>query len=89
MRKYTAGWTYWDTGRQDRSAKVRSSAVLPIVTVRLTRDVYSVHAGVTKGLAPVNWPTFDWKGFQEAEKSMIGFARECYCMFSFMNYLSS
>ncbi|KAJ7870631.1 hypothetical protein B0H14DRAFT_3573811 [Mycena olivaceomarginata] len=40
--------------------------------------VQSVHAGVTKGLAPVNWPTFDWKGFQEAEKSMIGFARECY-----------
>ncbi|KAJ7306866.1 hypothetical protein DFH08DRAFT_975891 [Mycena albidolilacea] len=40
--------------------------------------VQSVHAGTTRGLAPVNWPAFDWKGFQEAEKSMISFASECY-----------
>ncbi|KAJ7310819.1 hypothetical protein DFH08DRAFT_974219 [Mycena albidolilacea] len=31
-----------------------------------------------EGLAPVNWPTFDWRGFQEVEKFMIGFARECF-----------
>ncbi|KAJ6476008.1 hypothetical protein C8R47DRAFT_1220475 [Mycena vitilis] len=37
-----------------------------------------VHSGQTKGLAPVNWPTFDWKGFSEVEKSMIAFGRECF-----------
>ncbi|KAJ7772153.1 hypothetical protein B0H14DRAFT_3164805 [Mycena olivaceomarginata] len=37
-----------------------------------------VHAGKTKGLAPVTWPKFDWIGFQEAEKSMISFASECF-----------
>ncbi|KAF7373976.1 hypothetical protein MSAN_00610300 [Mycena sanguinolenta] len=40
--------------------------------------VQSVHAGKTRGLAPVNWPDFDWAGFQAAEKSMISFAKECF-----------
>ncbi|KAK7050158.1 hypothetical protein R3P38DRAFT_3173224 [Favolaschia claudopus] len=40
--------------------------------------VQSVHAGVTRGLAPVNWPTFDWRGFQDVETSMVGFAKEVY-----------
>ncbi|KAJ7809150.1 hypothetical protein B0H14DRAFT_2608315 [Mycena olivaceomarginata] len=38
--------------------------------------VQSVHAGTTRGLAPVNWPAFDWKGFQEAEK-ICKAATEC------------
>ncbi|KAK7020803.1 hypothetical protein R3P38DRAFT_3547985, partial [Favolaschia claudopus] len=40
--------------------------------------VQSVHAGQTKGLAPMNWPTYDWKGFEQVERSMISFAKECY-----------
>ncbi|KAJ7460127.1 hypothetical protein B0H11DRAFT_1691506, partial [Mycena galericulata] len=35
----------------------------------------SVHAGVTKGLAPTDWPKFDRVGFAEVEKHMISFAR--------------
>ncbi|KAJ7800792.1 hypothetical protein B0H14DRAFT_2615899 [Mycena olivaceomarginata] len=31
--------------------------------------VQSVHAGSTKGLAPVNWPDFNWQGFAEVERS--------------------
>ncbi|KAF8130895.1 hypothetical protein K438DRAFT_1999254 [Mycena galopus ATCC 62051] len=41
--------------------------------------VQSVHAGTTKGIGGVNWPTADWRGFQEAEKSMTAFATQCYC----------
>ncbi|KAJ7439914.1 hypothetical protein B0H11DRAFT_1689121, partial [Mycena galericulata] len=37
--------------------------------------VQSVHAGETKGLAPLKWPKFDSIGFGEVEKSMISFAR--------------
>ncbi|KAF7357239.1 hypothetical protein MSAN_01318900 [Mycena sanguinolenta] len=40
--------------------------------------VQSVHAGKTKGLAPVNWPDFDWAGFKKVEDIMITFARECF-----------
>ncbi|KAJ7876649.1 hypothetical protein B0H13DRAFT_1893562 [Mycena leptocephala] len=42
----------------------------------------SVHAGKTKGLAPANWPKYDWQGFQDVEKSMISFARECFMSMS-------
>ncbi|KAJ7040783.1 hypothetical protein C8F04DRAFT_1309654 [Mycena alexandri] len=38
----------------------------------------SVHAGKTKGLAPQNWPEFDWLGFQEVERIMCNFGRECF-----------
>ncbi|KAJ7437708.1 hypothetical protein FB451DRAFT_1416690 [Mycena latifolia] len=38
--------------------------------------VQSVHAGMTRGVAPVTWPFFDVQGFREAEKSMIAFAKE-------------
>ncbi|KAJ7602792.1 hypothetical protein DFH06DRAFT_1351026 [Mycena polygramma] len=38
----------------------------------------SVHAGKTKGLAPVNWPQFDWQGYSDMERSMIAFGRECF-----------
>ncbi|KAK7017234.1 hypothetical protein R3P38DRAFT_3201625 [Favolaschia claudopus] len=40
--------------------------------------VQSVHAGVTRGLAPANWPTFDWRGFRDVETSMVAFAKEVY-----------
>ncbi|KAJ7780817.1 hypothetical protein DFH07DRAFT_765303 [Mycena maculata] len=43
-----------------------------------TIGMQSVHAGVTKGLGPVNWPEFDKLGFAEVEKSMVAFARECF-----------
>ncbi|KAJ7129688.1 hypothetical protein C8R44DRAFT_872922 [Mycena epipterygia] len=38
--------------------------------------VQSVHAGMTRGVAPVKWPAFDVAGFHEVEKSMIAFAKE-------------
>ncbi|KAJ6549006.1 hypothetical protein B0H19DRAFT_1265778 [Mycena capillaripes] len=38
----------------------------------------SVHAGATKGIAPMKWPAYDWHGFQEVERLMLGFARECF-----------
>ncbi|KAJ6528204.1 hypothetical protein B0H19DRAFT_1274998 [Mycena capillaripes] len=38
----------------------------------------SVHAGATKGLAPVNWPNHDWQAFSEVEKSMISLAKDCF-----------
>ncbi|KAJ7440828.1 hypothetical protein B0H11DRAFT_2252646 [Mycena galericulata] len=38
----------------------------------------SVHAGLTKGLAPEKWPKFDPVGFQEVEKVMVTFAKECF-----------
>ncbi|KAJ7136478.1 hypothetical protein C8R43DRAFT_1132379 [Mycena crocata] len=38
----------------------------------------SVHAGKTKGLAPVSWPLFDRVGFSELEKSMVAFGRDCF-----------
>ncbi|KAJ7350498.1 hypothetical protein DFH08DRAFT_806552 [Mycena albidolilacea] len=40
--------------------------------------VRSVHAGKTKGLSALNWPQFDWRGFQAVETSMAAFATECY-----------
>lgn len=42
----------------------------------------SVHAGVTKGIAPMKWHAYDWQGFQEVERSMLGFARECFCTYN-------
>ncbi|KAJ6478369.1 hypothetical protein C8R45DRAFT_934138 [Mycena sanguinolenta] len=41
--------------------------------------VQSVHSGITKGISPVDWPTYDWAGFQKVENSMIAFAWECFC----------
>ncbi|KAJ7096172.1 hypothetical protein C8R44DRAFT_749019 [Mycena epipterygia] len=38
--------------------------------------VQSVHAGMTRGVAPAKWPAFDVAGFHQVEKSMIAFARE-------------
>ncbi|KAJ7029325.1 hypothetical protein C8F04DRAFT_1264987 [Mycena alexandri] len=38
----------------------------------------SVHAGKTKGLAPERWPEYDWPGFQEVERLMINFGKECF-----------
>ncbi|KAJ7898801.1 hypothetical protein B0H13DRAFT_1884165, partial [Mycena leptocephala] len=38
----------------------------------------SVHAGETKGLAPLSWPQWDRMGFQEVETKMVEFAKECY-----------
>ncbi|KAJ6589549.1 hypothetical protein B0H19DRAFT_1249078 [Mycena capillaripes] len=38
----------------------------------------SVHSGETKGLAPVKWPTYDRIGFQEVERCMVMFAKECF-----------
>ncbi|KAJ6530770.1 hypothetical protein B0H19DRAFT_1082481 [Mycena capillaripes] len=37
-----------------------------------------MQSGATKGLAPVNWPNYDWQSFSELEKSMIAFAKECF-----------
>ncbi|KAJ7806241.1 hypothetical protein B0H14DRAFT_2610579 [Mycena olivaceomarginata] len=42
------------------------------------REGKSECEGKTKGLAPVNWPKHDWQGFEQVEKSMISFARECF-----------
>ncbi|KAJ7028994.1 hypothetical protein C8F04DRAFT_1265389 [Mycena alexandri] len=40
--------------------------------------VQSVHAGKTKGLAPQKWPEHDWLGFQEVERIMCNFGKECF-----------
>ncbi|KAJ7717952.1 hypothetical protein B0H16DRAFT_1740264 [Mycena metata] len=40
--------------------------------------VQSVHAGQTKGLAAQKWPEHDWLGFQEVERIMCNFGKECF-----------
>lgn len=62
---------------------MRKRSVLYGIVI-LTFDIYSVHSGMTKGVAPVNWPTFDWLGFQDVEASMTAFARECFCEYNFI-----
>jgi hypothetical protein len=74
-----AGWARWDSGREDRCTEVR--VMMPLFTA--TQRMYRIHSGTTQGLAPVNWPQFDWQGFQQVERSMIEFARECYCTYTF------
>ncbi|KAJ7707884.1 hypothetical protein B0H16DRAFT_1481518 [Mycena metata] len=39
----------------------------------------SVHTGKTKGLAPQTFPEYDWLAFQEVERIMINFGKECFC----------
>ncbi|KAJ7794012.1 hypothetical protein B0H14DRAFT_2622307 [Mycena olivaceomarginata] len=39
----------------------------------------SVHTGATLGVAPVDWPTSDWQGFQDVETSMVGFTTDAEC----------
>ncbi|KAJ7048760.1 hypothetical protein C8F01DRAFT_1379496 [Mycena amicta] len=40
--------------------------------------VQSIHAGQTRGVAPMDWPTFDWQGYLDVETRMIEFGTQCF-----------
>ncbi|KAJ7888647.1 hypothetical protein B0H14DRAFT_3714875 [Mycena olivaceomarginata] len=40
--------------------------------------VQSIHAGETRGVAPMDWPVFDWQGYMEVEARMIEFGSQCF-----------
>ncbi|KAJ7058603.1 hypothetical protein C8F01DRAFT_1304260 [Mycena amicta] len=40
--------------------------------------VQSIHAGQTRGVAPIDWPTFDWQGYLDVETHMIEFGTQCF-----------
>jgi hypothetical protein len=56
----------------------RGERVKPHVLRHDSPNLDSVNAGKTRGLSPMDWPTFDWQGFLAVEACMINFARECF-----------
>ncbi|KAJ7828220.1 hypothetical protein B0H14DRAFT_3466418 [Mycena olivaceomarginata] len=69
--------------RGGRIGMQRWVVVDALITIRhnthaVTFTQNSVHAGATLGVAPVDWPTSDWQGFQDVERSMVGFASKCF-----------
>jgi hypothetical protein len=63
-----------------------------LITIRhnthaVTFTQNSVHAGATLGIAPVDWPTSDWQGFQDVERSMVGFASKCFSEYNWYSML--
>ncbi|KAJ7686442.1 hypothetical protein B0H14DRAFT_2654290 [Mycena olivaceomarginata] len=64
---------------QERFGMVATVLLCGPVGIRGGRiRMQSVHAGATLGIALVNWPTSDWQGFQDVERSMVGFASKCF-----------
>ncbi|KAJ7832280.1 hypothetical protein B0H13DRAFT_2371029 [Mycena leptocephala] len=74
--EYQAALKAWEASLVDSPS--RSAEEVAATLENAAFYLQPVHAGTTKGLAAVNWPKHDWQGFQDVEKSMIGFARECF-----------